>query len=266
MTKFEAALNKGDQGAAHSNGDSAAAPPFNQADNHNLINNRPKDTLPVFGNLQFVDSTKDLHPQGALSPEGPPAKLFDGLGPNQQRDINNVIYARTEDADGTQRRVVRDLNKDTRIEDVAHPDQTTELIKSSKGFRESKSFDANGGLRSDTINADKFKEGKEDKFDLSVTAKYDEHGNVEENNSRWRDAAGTWHEDNFMKMSDGGSYHVVMDGNVTTKKMVNADGSWTQDVQTRDVEQIDPATGRHYKTMTNDYTSSPKPEKTVAPQ
>jgi hypothetical protein len=189
-----------------------------------------------------------------------------GLGPNQQREINNVIYARTDDADGTQRRIVRDLNQDTRIEDVAHPDQTTELIMSSRGFRESQSFDANGGLRSDTIEAEKFKEGKVDKFDLSVIAKYDEHGNVEENNSRWRDSAGTWHEDNFAKMSDGGSSHAVMDGNVTTKKMVNADGSSTQDVQTRDVNLVDLATGRHYKTMTTMYTSSPMPEKTVAPQ
>jgi hypothetical protein len=266
MSKFEASLHKGDHGAAQPNGDSTATPPVSPSDNQKLINARPFEVPSVFGTPQFGDSTRDLHPQGALSPEGPPAKLFDGLGPNQQRDINNVIYARTEDADGTQRRVVRDLNQDTRIEDVAHPDQTTELIKSSKGFRESKSFDANGTLRSDTINAEKFKEGKVDKFDLAVTGKYDEHGNVDENNSRWRDAAGTWHEDNFMKMRDGGSYHVVMDGNVTTKKMVDADGSWTQDVQTRDVDRVDPATGRHYKTMTNDYTSSPKPEKTVAPQ
>ena len=264
MSKLEAAptkSEKGEQIAAHASGDKALAPPVSASDNHHLIEARPKAVVPEFGSTPtFYDSKdseapkKGLHPQGALSPEGPPAKLFDGLGPNQQRVENGVIYARQQDEDGTQRRIIRDPKANTRIEDVSHPDGSTELINSQTDFREAKAFDADGKVRSYGLidNTRPAPDGKDKEKNIVVNREYD-HGKLIEDNNRWQDKSGDWHENNWMKMSDNSTYQVVMDGDVTAKTRVKANGSWENDVQTANA--FDPVTGR--RKMTFKHTESP---------
>jgi hypothetical protein len=251
MSNFEQPVHAGDKPPTHSeSGDKTATPPLSKSDNQTLLNSRPKDLPQDFATPIITDSAK-LHPQGAFSPEGPPAKLFDDLGADGLKVKNGVYYSTQEKTDGSHR-VISDPTAQTVLEDIAHPDGTNELIKSLKNYRQTETYDADGKLRSYGL-IDNTANRPDQKQNVTSTREYD-HGEKIEDNNRWQDSKGTWHENNFMKSSDGSIYTSVMDGNVTTKTRVNLDGSSNTSVQTRDV--IDPRTGK--PTMTVEYSSTPK--------
>jgi hypothetical protein len=152
----------------------------------------------------------------------------------------------TVDGDGTQHRITSsDVNTST--EEILHPDKSRELITQKRGSLETQKWDSNGQMREDNLSQQVTADGKQN---FNSQKSWDKNGKLTQDNSRWLDQNKVWHEDNTSNFPDGSSRHVVMDGDVTTTKDTQPDGSWSSEVKTANVDKINPNTLRHYKTMT----------------
>jgi hypothetical protein len=199
---------------------------------------------------EIIDSSSPSKSQ--ISSTDAFSKKFDGMKPGDIRNEKDASYQFTVDKDGTQHRFSENFGSHATREEVVHPDQTTELTTSGKGVLDTKQWDANGNLRSDSYNAARTPDGK---LNFTDQQNWNAAGKKLEDYKRWQDDDGQYHEDHVMNLTDGSTINQKMDGDRTVTKTTNPDGSWDNVVKTMNVDQVDPATGRHYKTMTVDRSS-----------
>ncbi len=187
-----------------------------------------------------------------VSPSDAFSKNFAGMKSGEFKyDRDGAIYSLTTDSDGT-RRMSSEKNGTTR-EEVIHPDKSTELTTSGKGVLETSKWDANGNLRSDTVNKARTPDGN---LNFSEERNWNAKGQLAEDYKRWQSNDGQWHEDHAMNMPDGTKISQKMDGDRTVTRTTRPDGSWENVVKTMNVDAVNPETGKHYKTMTVDRTES----------
>ena len=201
---------------------------------------------------ELFDSSNPTPPKETpVSSKDDFSKKFDGMKPGETRyDDQGRAYRYDVDAAGNQTRSVEDAGKHTSQTEVVRADGSTDLTVGAKGSLETTKWDSSGQLRSDELNKSATPDGKFNYSDKRNWYKGQQLGDLQ----RWQDSSGTFHESQTMKLDDGSSIVRKMDGDRTDTKTTNADGSWTDEVKQMNVDKVDPATQRHYKTMTIDRT------------
>ena len=200
---------------------------------------------------EFVDSSSP-QAKSLISSNDDFSKKFDGMKPGDVKYGKDGTLNFKVDSDGTEHRFSYNFGDESSREEIVHPDKSTELITAGKGTLDTQKWDANGNLRSDKYSSDSTPDGKQNYTDQK---NWLPNGKQVNDDKRWKTSDGQWHEDQQMNLTDGTKINKKMDGDRTVTRTTNADGSWDNVVQTANVDQVDPKTGAHFKTMTIDRTS-----------
>jgi len=116
-----------------------------------------------------------------------------------------------------------------------------------KGKKEVEARDEFGRLRSaDTIEA----RTSDGKLDSTIHQSWDDQMKLQENNQRWHDEQGVWHERNFMRTPDNMTVAQSMDGDRTQKETTLPNGSKTTEIKTMNVDSIYVYQGSTFPTQT----------------
>ena len=247
------------EGIAHAAAAAAEHAPANQhAVSSAAAERSAQDKSAVAGGIlpakpEFFNSNQGKEKPPTMKSSDP---AFDSLPPNVVDYGKDGIRRQVQfDSQGAQKRSSEDLSNGSGKTETVRPDSSSEVMTYSKGRLETKQFDKDGKLRDDQLNLSQTADGK---YNYTGEKKWGSDGALQIDNNRWQDKGGKWHEDNSMNLPEGIKIHNTMDGDRSESKVTNPDGSWYDVVKTMNVDQINPDTGKRYKTMTVDRTESAK--------
>jgi hypothetical protein len=116
-----------------------------------------------------------------------------------------------------------------------------------KGKKEVEARDEFGRLRSaDTIEA----RTSDGKLDSTIHQSWDDQMKLQENNQRWHDEQGVWHERNFMRTPDNMTIAQTMDGDRTRTDTIFPNGQKTTEIKTVNVPSSYEYNGTTFPTST----------------
>jgi len=126
------------------------------------------------------------------------------------------------------------------------PNGFTETTKYSPGRKDVEARDEYGRLRTQDIFGGQAKEGK---LDSTIHRSWNDKMQLQEDNQRWKDTQGVWHERNFMQTADNTKINTTMDGDRTRIDTTTPDGKTSTEIRTANALETDPDTGKLRKTL-----------------